>query len=326
MLFAFPFLLLLFAGAWQNMHYGLTKLAGLIVLIIGTYTLFAERLHQQLNLTTEFNDPFNWHQELAADYSEQGLNLAAFFDLRVDAVKWLGENHGYTLDEITFVEGLPSHAWQDHLNSLSADALLLVTTAASVPELLPFALHHYPHIEEVHHYRTASCYLLTRYTAQPFDLNVLAVDHADLSLKGNPYAGKMDFHSSNCLPKTIVAAKAQITGMIDENLKLVLEAGTGEHRFWRAVNVVDYQKSAGYFEPVVAVDLRDIWENQNTGSLTTYLWNPDEDGGRLHTLSAVAVPSNPVMYGLFNPVPDKSLLKIEGRIIKSLLTLDNQNQ
>lgn len=326
MLFAFPFLLLLFAGAFNHLHNSLIKLVGVIVLIIGFHSLFYERFHPQLNLTTEFKDPFDWHKSLLADYGKQGLTVNALFDLRPDAVSWLKKHQGYETNHIALIEALPDQNWQQHLNSMTSDHLLLVTTAASVPELLPYALHCYPHIEEVHHYRSASCYLLARYPAQIFDLQVIAVEHPGTSLLGEPFVGNLNFKPISKLPKTIIAVKAQLIGKVDKETKLVLEGGKGENRFWRAMNVVDFKQHAGYYEPVVAVDLRDICDDYDIEQLSAYIWNPSKGKGSLQTLSAIAVPSNPVLYGLFNPIADKSLLEIEDRIIKSLLTLNNQNQ
>jgi hypothetical protein len=326
MIFAFPFFLLFVGALWHGRHRALQKLLATSVLFFGIYTLINERLYPYLNLNTEFNEPIAWFHQEKIEYEEQGATLAAFFDLRTDAVDWLDHHDVADYDQVNLFEEATAADWVERMERIDADALMLMVTAASEPEYLAVAQSLYPYIKAIHHYHTASCYLLERSPTGIESKRLLAVDHPMQSMQGKEFIETLIHMDTLRQPYTYLIGTAVFGLPLASDVKLVLDGEVKGKRYWRSVE-------AGGFKGMVsdqtlrmyqAVDLRDITKLGDSWELSLYPWNPSKTAGLVQSLSFHLIPSNPVRYGLFKAIPDKSLITTEGGKVKSLFKFEEK--
>lgn len=327
MAFAFPFFLLFVSGLWFATNRATQKLVASYVLVMGAYTLINDRLHLQLNLQTEFNDPIAWFHQEQVTYQEQGTELSAFFDLRPDAVAWLDQHDQADFSQVTLFESLPEQHWVEALGETDADALMLTVTAASAPEYLAVAQSIFPYIKAIRHYHTASCYVLERAPTGNISQHLLGVDHPMQLMRDKEYLDPLIMRDTLSLPFTYLIGTAVFSGTTGDELKLVIDGEPNDERYWRSVDAKLYKKHSDQasFHVHQALDLRDVVDIGKAWELKLYPWNPSRSSGLLRTLSWRLIPSNPVRYGLFKPIPDKSLVEISDGKVKSLFNFEGQN-
>jgi hypothetical protein len=301
MLFAFPSLVLSISSLFQRTSAYYTRLTALAVLLIGMLTLVDERHHYQLNGRTEFQTPFAQYEVLKEE-SDVGLKTAGVFDLRPDAVDLLDRVGIIERNDVVLIEEMAGVSPIRFFQALDADAILLVTTAATPPEWRAEALAAFPDQQWMIPFNTGQCEWLMR--GDGMQSAVVALDSTSIPLAAAEFGKQLRYEPELREGRTFLVVRAKIEGNPDSDVQLVLDwqSKHGDKHWQSAHDLKEAQGNPSM--PTTAVDLRDLDGLQEGGVVTCYVWNPNQSSCTQTEISIELWPSNPLRYGLFQAIPE----------------------
>lgn len=301
MFFILPFIFLFVASFVQAYHRDTVLVFGVLIMVTGVQTLFGSRQHVAMNLRTEYQDPLRFLDELRSDpvleLDDKKVRIA--MDLRSDAVHFLQKNGIVDFSGVALIEPLWKQGlWSHYLDTINADALLIVTTPASVPEYLTTAQWYFPSYAAGRSYHVGNAQLLMKKDA------ATRIDLAEMdayqNLSGEEFGRSMNVEISDATGFHFLMVSAGFSGGFVGNAQLVYDwkANNGA-KAWRASFLKDFRQASSTQQALLGGDVRDLPGFESGGVLKAYIWNPGLEDFSVNRMQVMQCKGISGRYGLF---------------------------
>jgi hypothetical protein len=299
--FSFPFFIFLISSFIAIPKPKLPLLL-VVLTLFGSAQVWIGRKHKALNQSTEYMGPFKFAAELQH-------RPTLLFDLRQDAIKLMADKNGLDTSNLYFPwDFWENNAYQNFVDDLKEDTVMVVVTPSSNQEYLSALLWKYPFVEAMKGYQSGTVYLLSNRqdTAERMAYyNAIEFDSAMGALTAqNPYTvGLKDKLKINESQNFWIGATYSATQMPDAAMVVELFDGETSIGAFQAELKKTYNPDSINQRVAWCIDGVDLRKHDSV-SVKAFLWNKGSVPFQAEAIFLKTFRGNELKYKLFEPIGD----------------------
>ncbi len=316
LLFAFPFLLMFLFSLYDELNVKKNAILVLLILIAGTSSLALERKHFQVFYHQPFQQQVAFTEENVSKISSSKdvtVEIIVPFYLKPILKKHYLERLTVKFDETNYgsIRQHPTpKAFRSFVNSRNTNYFII---GGDIPsEYVQIVKDKYPYLVDKEEGFTYSIYCFSKQKTGVENPEEIVFEKTLISGKsdmdstteyGQPFLFKLKEMVYNRHTEVLISVKLSpqdsssdpvLVGTIEEN---------GKQIEWRGSNYFDYNDNKAGNKLILSIPLTSFdFKKYPEAELKIYVWNKDKKNLRIEDLNLKAVRSNPLIYGLYEPL------------------------